>query len=269
MKIIKSLIFILCSVLLFVSCKKDDPPLPANQLNFESSEQGLTAEANEKEVKIFLSRAAETALPISIDLIPSGLTYGVEFTTLPEASSNRIDLTIAAGASSGSFKVVKKTGVFLSGTESISFVIKGVPAAAMTGDTDSSTVKFSAIVSAGSQLTLQGKTATSNYANVVYVDLSNNQSTAVDRKSWNLGFSNGSLFRVILNQSYQSTIKALTKTDINSVGLSDTAGVFLNHDINDPATVSLVDYWDGDLTKTAVAEIFVDRIFKQSLPVKF
>lgn len=241
----------------FTGCKKDDPPLAPNQVNFEAREQGLAAETAEAEVKISLSRAAETAMNLSIDLLPTGVTYGTEFTTTPAAVSNQLSLTIAAGSNSTSFKVIKKTGVFFSGAESISFVIKGVPATAIAGDMDTAAIKFGAIVSTGSQLTLQGKTTASNYANTVYVDLSNNQPTPVDRKIWNLGFYNGSTFRVIINQAYQSTILALTKSDIATVNFADTVGVRLDHNIEDPKTASLVDYWDGDLTKTAVKEVSV------------
>ncbi|RYG04194.1 MAG: hypothetical protein EOO02_06660, partial [Chitinophagaceae bacterium] len=255
MKKLNSLIMVASMLLVFASCKKDDPPLAPNQVNFEAREQGLAAESAEAEVKISLSRPAETAIPLTVELLASGVTYGTEFTTTPEAVSNQITLTIAAGANSTSFKLLKKSGFYFSGSESVGFVIKGIPATAVAGDVDTATVKFSAIVSTGSQLTLQGKTTESNYANVVYVDLSNNQPTAVSRKSWNLGFYNGAGFRVILNQSYQSTIKVIDKTDINSVGYADTTGVYLDHNLLDPSTAALVDNWTGDISKTAIAEI--------------
>ena len=111
-------------------------------------------------------------------------------------------------------------------------------------------------VSDGSMMTLEGKTAESNYTNVVYVDFSTNKQVKSDRKSWNIGFTSDSKFRVVLNASYQTTAVATSKTDITTVTLADPgATTNLNHDIMDPATVSLVDYWDGDITKTAFAEV--------------
>nr|WP_199156905.1 HmuY family protein [Pedobacter sp. ASV2] len=108
----------------------------------------------------------------------------------------------------------------------------------------------------GSTLTLNGKTAESNYTNIVSVDLSTDKQVSVDRKSFNLGFTSDSKFRVVLNASYQSTAVATSKTDITAVTLADPGtSVNLNHDIMDPLTVSLVDYWDGDITKTAFAEV--------------
>ncbi len=107
----------------------------------------------------------------------------------------------------------------------------------------------------GSTLTLEGKTAVSPYANTVYVDLSTDKQTAIDRKSWNIAFTSDSKFKVLLNAAYQSTAVATSKTDINTVTLADPGTtVNLNHDIMDTKTVSLVDYWDGDITKTAFAE---------------
>ncbi|WP_316803344.1 HmuY family protein [Pedobacter nototheniae] len=108
----------------------------------------------------------------------------------------------------------------------------------------------------GSTLTLNGKTAESNYTNIVSVDLSTDKQVSIDRKSFNLGFTSDSRFRVVLNASYQSTAVATSKTDITAVTLADPGtNVNLNHDIMDPLTVSLVDYWDGDITKTAFAEV--------------
>ncbi|WP_316796558.1 HmuY family protein [Pedobacter agri] len=108
----------------------------------------------------------------------------------------------------------------------------------------------------GATLTLSGKTAESNYANIVYADLSTDKSAVADRKSFNFGLTSDSRFRVVLNAAYQTTAVVTTKTDIATVTVSDPGTtVNLNHDITDPATVSLVDNWDGDITKTAIPEI--------------
>lgn len=108
----------------------------------------------------------------------------------------------------------------------------------------------------GSTLTLSGKTAESNYANIVYADLSTDKATAVDRKSFNFGLTSDSRFRVVLNAAYQTTAVTTSKSDISAVTVADQGtSVNLNHDITDPTTVSLVDNWDGDVTKTAIPEI--------------
>lgn len=111
----------------------------------------------------------------------------------------------------------------------------------------------------GNTLTISGKTAESNYANIVFADLSTDKQAIADRKSFNIGLTSDSRFRVVLNASYQTTAVATSKTDITAVTLADPGTtVNLNHDISDPLTVSLVDYWDGDIIKTAFAEVSVN-----------
>lgn len=108
----------------------------------------------------------------------------------------------------------------------------------------------------GSTLTLTGKTAESNYANIVYADLSTDKATAIDRKSFNFGLTSDNRFKVILNAAYQTTAVTTSKTDISTVTVADPGtNVELNHDITNVATASLVDNWDGDINKTAIPEV--------------
>lgn len=237
------------------SCKDSDPPLPDNLANFEAGEVGLVPNVSEQEIKITLSRVTNTDVTVTVGFTTTGVTYGTEFTTTPAASGTNILVTVPAGSSTASFKLNKTANIFLAGDESVTFTIASTTTPVVIGTTKVLTVNFSAIVSSGSQLTLEGKTTASNYSNSVYVDLSNNVQTPIDRKSWNLGFENGAEFRVILNQAYQSTTAAVNRTDFAAFVISDTTGIHLNHDIEDPATAALVDSWDGDLTKTAIAPI--------------
>lgn len=237
-----------------VACKKKEVALPDNLLNFEAAAQGF--DGNEVIVKINLSRAAEDPVSLNVALAPNKVTYGTEFTTAAAAVNNEIALTIPAGQTSVSFKVIKPGTVFLNGDESIDFKLATSASAVKVGTNSVLKLSFKAITSDGAQLTLEGKTAASPYANVVYADLSGNKQTASDRKSWNLALTNDNRFRVVLNPSYQSTAVATSKTDITSVTLADPGtAVNLNHDVLDASTVSLVDAWNGDLNKTVFAEV--------------
>ncbi|WP_338375714.1 HmuY family protein [uncultured Flavobacterium sp.] len=60
-----------------------------------------------------------------------------------------------------------------------------------------------------------------NQQNQVYIDLSSNQQTAISRDSWDLGFSTGSDFRVIINGSIKMAVKQTTSTDISEVQNED------------------------------------------------
>lgn len=253
MKKIFSKVLVISSLMAFVACK-EEVALPDNLATFTTAQQGLDAE--EASVQITLTRATDVAIPVSIQLTPALVAYDKEFTTEPAAINNIISATIPVGASGVTIKVKKKANVFLNGDESISLKMTSVGTPVLLGLTTEMKLSFAAITSAGSKLTLEGKTTESNYANNVYADLSANAATLSARKSWNLGFYHGGQFRVTLNHSYQSSAAATTKTDISAVTLADTASVpNLNFVPGGEGTLALCDYWDGDLSKTAIAEI--------------
>ncbi|SEJ46157.1 HmuY protein [Dyadobacter koreensis] len=240
---------------IFNACSDDDPPLPDNLAGFESTAQGFEGES--ADLKINLGRAAESAVSISVALTPSLLTYGTQFTTEPAATNNAIALTVPAGQTSVTIKVLKKTGVLLNGDESILFKIASVSSPAMIGTNAELKLSFKAIVSDGTQLQLNGiagAEAGASAANSVYLDLSANTQTPVLRDSWDLGFNSGADFRVILNNTNGATAIEINKSDINAVSDKDI-------DINTLAvgqgagTFALYDGVSGDLTKTVIKEI--------------
>jgi hypothetical protein len=253
-KLVKYLL-VIAFLLSFNACKEDEPPLPDNVAGFEGKELGFDNTKNEVEIKITLSRAETAATAIKVDLTPTKLAYGTDFTTDPAATANSINVSIPAGQTSAIIKIKKGTGITLNGDENIGLKISTVGSPVVAGTNTDLKLSFSAITSTGANVTLNGKVGDVTYANTVYFDMSGSNQTGVDRKSWNLGFYSGAEFRVILNPAYQSTVKATTKTDINSVTLADSAGIVLNHNVEDPTTIALADDWNGDLTKTAIAEI--------------
>lgn len=264
---IRFLKFLSIPVILFLAtaCQQDDPPLPDNTSNFEASVQGF--EGTETTIKVKLDRAAEVSTPITVSFQATRLNYSSEFSisqatgaesvsVQPDKINGTIALNIPAGSDNASFKVSKLPAAFFNGDESISFKIASIGQPAIIGKTSELKLSFTAITSQGSQLTLEGKTSSSPYANSVYADLSANKQNPVNRKSWNLGFSGGSQFRIVLNPAYQTTAAATTKTDINSVTLADADLVLnLDHDISNPATSVLSDAWTGELNKTVFAEV--------------
>lgn len=112
----------------------------------------------------------------------------------------------------------------------------------------------------GSTLTLNGIIAAeagTSAGNSVYVDFSKDKQTAVARASWDLGFSTGPDFRVILNNTTSAGIKIITTaTSLAAVGEADTLGLTLA--INQSAP----DYKDflndgitGSLINTAIPAV--------------
>ena len=116
--------------------------------------------------------------------------------------------------------------------------------------------------SEGTEMTIDGGSEGSSAKNTVFVDLSGESQIAVERQSWHIGFYQGSLFRVILNNTagHAITAKSTGQTDINAVNES-------NVDVNELAfgldmttfqvvgTYDLVDDTTGNITNTAIAEI--------------
>lgn len=239
----------------FNACSDDEPPLPDNLAAFESTEKGF--EGEETEIKIALSRAVDAATPISVTLTPTQLTYDTEFTTTPAAANNTIALSVPAGQSSVSFKVSKKTGILLDGDESIAFKIASVGTPVLVGTNSGLKLSFKAIISEGTSIQLNGiadKEPGSNAANSVFLDLSSNVQTPVLRSSWDLGFLNGTDFRVTINGTNGASVWAINKSDLNAVSDKDfkTDSLAVGQGIG---KLSLVDDATGDLTKTAIGAV--------------
>lgn len=97
-----------------------------------------------------------------------------------------------------------------------------------------------------------------NEQNQVYVDLSTNIATAIQRDSWDLGFHSTSN-RVIINNSIYMAAGQLTATDIDAVSSSDAevqsllgqvaVGTFTS------SNLAFIDGPSGDINTTAIAEI--------------
>jgi hypothetical protein len=240
--------------LLMVSCNNDDPELPDNLINFEAAELGFDSDQLSRTITLQLSRAADADVDVQLTLASTGVTYGTEYTTTPAAADNTVLLTVPSGSNTVSFTVDKAEDVFLSGEETVLFTIATVEDPVLTGTTTELLLKFSAIVSSGSEITLNGGEGGSSAVNSVFVDFSNNTQTSVARASWDLGFYNGDDFRVILNNTTSASAVALTKNDLSQVTAQDTVGLNLTISVT-PEALALVDDVTGDLTKTVIAGV--------------
>lgn len=98
-----------------------------------------------------------------------------------------------------------------------------------------------------------------NQQNQVYVDLSTNTTTSVQRDSWDLGFYSGSDFRVVINGSIYMATAALSTTDIDAVNSSDSEVQSLQPQVAvgtfQASSANYIDAPNGDLSETAIAEV--------------
>jgi len=241
--------------------------LPDNLVEFESNQLGINADESELTIKISLSREVSEAASLAVQFEGTGVSYGADFSIDPAASGNSISIPLAIGDTEASFILNKTEGALFDGDEKIVFTIVSAPESLVLGEKAQLTLSFAEIVALTGAMEINGGGAT--YPNKVFIDLSANRQTAVARTNWDLGFSSGSDFRVILNSSNGMMARMLNKTDLNAVTAADTLGfgmqvsmpaVFaaINTDPTPawvPEAINWIDDPTGDLTKTAMAAI--------------
>ena len=247
------------AVLLFVSgCRKRDAALPDNLVNFETDTQGMAEAENSATVRLKLVRGTDQNIPVTINFSLEGLEYGTDFTTVPAATNNSISLTIPSGNNETSFVVNKTPGTLFDGDEKINFSIYSSGSPVLIGVRKEFILSFSQIVANAVNLMVNGGGV--SFPNKVFIDLSANRQTAVNRTSWDLGFYSGADdFRVILNSSSAMMAKQLDKNDLTQVTSLDTVGFSTEVAFSQfaPSALSLpyIDYPNGDLTRTAIAAV--------------
>ncbi|MEO8406079.1 MAG: HmuY family protein, partial [Chitinophagaceae bacterium] len=250
----------LAVIMLFSACRKrEDITLPDNLLVFTSSAQGINASENSIEIKVKLSRGTTSDIPVVIHLTGQGATYGTDFTTTPAAVSNTITIIVPSGNNEASFTVTKVPGALFDGDEKIVFDLYSSGSPILIGTTKELTLNFSELVSTSSSYIIDGGGVT--FPNKVFIDLSANRQTPVLRTSWDLGFYSGDAndFKVTINPTVGMMVKQINKNDLTQVTVADSVGfstdVAYSAFAPSPTQWPYVDYYDGDLNKTAMGLI--------------
>lgn len=93
--------------------------------------------------------------------------------------------------------------------------------------------------------------------NMVFIDLSKEQQTPLERASWDLAFYCGNQNRVMINNTTAAMAVVVDKTNLDEVSAADVSGQTFEVDITDPnpGTFLKVDDLEGDLSKTVIPEI--------------
>lgn len=252
------LLIVIFGFTLFSSCTKRDLALADNQLQFETGSRGMSVAESNLDINLRLTRAVETDAAVVVVMEPTdGVEYGAKFTTTPAAVNDTIRFNILSGNSSAVINVRKTTGALFYDDDQIKFRIVSTGSPVVIGAQNQFTLSFAEIISTGGTLLGNGGGAT--FGNKVFFDLSGNSQVTVPRVSWDLGFFSGADYRVILNSSSAMMAKQLDKNDLTQVTIADTVGFSetVKFDQMDPLPDALpyIDYPDGDLYKTAIAEI--------------
>ena len=235
----------------------NDPPLPDNLSAFEATQLGMSESEKELTIKVFLTRAADVDIPLTVGVFSEGIAYGDDFFTVPAADADQLSLIIPKGSNEVSFRIIKADGLLLDGDEKITFTLHDVAKPAVMGLNKTLTLSFSEILSEGAIVDINGGGAL--YKNKVFIDLSANRQTAVDRNSWDLGFYMGDEdFKVILNSSVTMMARPIEKNDLNEVTESDTLGFAYEMIPANAGALPWIDSPTGDLNGTAIKGIYAD-----------
>ena len=254
-KLLSNFITVLSIALLFIvsSCSKDDP-VPVFGVAFETTALGISKDVASTDVTVTFSYTTTVENVIVVDVTEVGAVYGEDYETNPAVSGGQLSFTIPAGSDEVSFTVTRLSSAIEAGKQVV-FTLNSATGEAdpqITGNT-TLTVSFDAISSAGA--TSSPDIGGFGEANQVYVDLSLDSETAVERTSWDLGFYSGSEDRVILNYSTYAMARVLDATDINAVTAADTVGFGATVQIGLPDTETYVDPSNGDISNSAIAAI--------------
>ena len=253
------LALVLLSTIIFTSCrKKDGLALADNFVVFENSAQGILAAENTITVKLKLLSPTNTDIPVIINVAEQGVAYTTNYTTLPATIAGKISITIPSGSNEASFTITKNPTSIFAGDEKLIFSLYSSGAPVFLGVTKQFTLSFAELIASNYATTINGGGAT--FGNKVFIDISGNKQTAIQRTNWDLNFYNGADdFKVLLNSSTNMMAKQINKTDLNTVSTADTIGFTTDVSFSQfaPLTTSLpyIDYPNGDLTRTAISTI--------------
>ena len=258
MTISKAILLATVTVLSISSCRETgDLSAPDVFANFEGAAQGITAAENSITIKVKLSSAAAADIPVVLNVTEQGVVAGTDYTTTPAVAGGKILLTVPSGNNEASFTLTKVPGKLFDGDEKIVFDIYSSGAPVIIGNTKQLTLTFAELVATTTTMVANGGGPT--YPNKVFIDISAERQTGVNRGSWDLGFYTGAEYRVTLNSSVNMMVKQINKNDLNAVTAADTVG--LTYDLGFSQTAPLTtqlpyfDYPSGDITKTAIAEV--------------
>lgn len=251
-------VLIFASLALFNACRKSDVILPDNLVTFSGGSYSLTETDDSVMVRLMLSRATDKNIQVTVNLAPEGVVYGTDFTTTPAAGNNMVTLTVPSGNKEASFSVKRATTALYDGDEKINLSIYSSEAPVVIGAAKTAVVNFAEVISNNATEMIDGGGPT--YGNKVFMDLSANRHTVVQRTNWDLSFYNGSDdYRVMLNSSTAMMARPTNKTDMNQVTAADTVGIssLVSFSLYAPNPLSMpyFDYPSGDLTRTAFAQV--------------
>ncbi|WP_298418161.1 HmuY family protein [uncultured Kordia sp.] len=253
---LKQLLLLACAI--FITACSDDDSLQSDPfvVAFESLSKNLQDIGNQETIPLVYSETAVQNGSVTIELLPTNAVYGEDFTTIPAAINNTIEVTITSGEVKNEI-IFNKLSAALDETTLINFSISTInyDNASVQGNTEF-VINSSAALGGSISPELGGP----NEGNQVFVDLSSQSTTLAQRDSWDLGFYNGNEFRVTINGSIYMAAKELTVTDIDAVTAASVTSLQPQVAVGtfDPSNAAYVDAPNGNILETAINEISIN-----------
>ncbi len=246
--------FALGAVLL-VGCNDDDEPKPQILAGYTSTSLGLTLADNSGIAVIELSRTDEAATSITLKISgEENAVYGTNYTTEPAATNGEITLEIAAGETSANLVINKLQNPAFEQVISFNITIETISNDGKAGANNVLAVSFEENPTSAGAI-LAAEVGGPAQPNQVFINLSTQTMTAIDKNSWDLAFSSGTNFRVALNYAAYAMARVTDQTDLAQIDDALVTETYKNEMVGGQVNTEYMDDPTGDLTKTAIAEI--------------
>jgi len=261
MKIINKIIILTSILFLLNSCSDDEGEI-INVFGaaFDFTSVNLTELDSEINIPIVFNTSALESGTITIGYTVENAIYDTDFNTLPTINSdNKIVVNFDENDLETSFVFNKLQNAVQGENKIITFKIEEIThiKSQISGNTTTQ-ISFTEIASLGA--TLEPNVGGPNENNSVFIDLSAETETVVQRDTWDLGFYSGNDFRVMLNATIGMAAGELNTTDIDAVNDSDSEVVNLQTLIqistNDGTNTPYFDSSNGNIDGVVISDVF-------------
>lgn len=244
----KNLLFLSVVLLTIFACSDDDNKGGmTNSVSFSTPSINLVEDVTP--VVISFSNPTSSAGTISLNVVETEASYGVDYTTNPVGSSSVLEVNFESGVSQVAFDLNRLIPAVEGQIKNVEFTITAISTNYEILGNPTIVLNFNETALSGNSLAPE--VGGPSQANQVYIDLSSGAMTTVPRISWDLGFYSGNEFRVILNNSVKMSAKSMQNTDMTAILTQDDSMIIAQGAGN----VDQVDDPSGIITGTTIAEI--------------
>lgn len=233
----------------FSACNNNDDNTNGQAISVAFAEASIHVTNETTPVQIKFSEATPSAGSIVITYTTTAASYTTDFTTVPVATDKKITIPFSQNVTSVDFAFNKIKNGIGDEVKNVIFTISSVSINANVVGNKSIQLNFNETASLGTALAPEVGGALE--PNQVYVDLSSGAMTKIVRTSWDLGFSSGTEFRIVLNSALKMSVKQLETTDIDAVQVADETMIIGQGQ----GIASQIDDASGDLLKTAISGV--------------